>query len=128
MSGQEPVSEVRLRRRSTPYDFVVTITSGGRTLQIYKGRSYQYALSAYWQGVSTLRFLAASGTVQMGLTKERAAFGSFRTQLEAGRAIALHNAFGGCAEWTSRHWIGGDIAEKIMSVIPGTLGLPREPH
>lgn len=122
------VDGVPLRRRSTPYDFVVRISSQNSTLEVYKGRSYQYALGAYWQGVSTLRFLRASGTVQMELTKERQPFGSFRTEVEAGRLTVLHHAFGKCAEWTSRHWIEGHIAEKIMSVIPGTLGLPREPQ
>jgi hypothetical protein len=128
MTERELVSEVRLRRRSTPYDFVVTITSGNQTLEIYTGRSYQYALSAYWQAVSILRFLAASGTVQIELTKEREPFGGFRTKLEAGRIIALHHAAGRCVEWTSRGWIEGDIAEKIIAVIPGTLGLPRDPN
>jgi len=95
-----------------------------------------------------LRFLTASGTVQMHLTKDRGPFGSFRTELEGGRLTALHHALGGCAEWTRRGWfdrevaekiaemmggdvapgnIGGDLAEKIMAVIPGTLGLSREP-
>src|SRR5438445_12236183 len=113
MRKEEPVSEVRLRRRSTPYDFVVTITSGNRTLEIYKGMSYQYALRAYWQGVSTLRFLTASGTVQMHLTKDRGPFGSFRTELEGGRLTALHHALGGCAEWTRRGWFDREVAEKI---------------
>ena len=127
MTEQDLISEVRLRRRSTPYDFVVTITSGNQTLEIYRGRSYQYALNAYWQAVSILRFLAASGTAQMELTKEREPFGGFRTMLEAGRLTALHHATGRCMEWTRRGWIDGEIAEKIISVIPGTLGLPRDP-
>ena len=130
MNEQEPVSEVRLRRRSTSYDFVVTISSGNQTLEIYKGRSYQYALTAYWQAVSILRFLAASGIVQIELTKGREPFGSFRTELEDGRITTLHHAAGGCAEWTRRGWTGaeGDLAEKIISVVPGTLGLPRDPN
>ena len=126
--GELEVDGVPMRRRSTPYDFVVTIFYQDRTLEVYKGRSYQSAIAAYWQGVSILRFLKASGTLQMSLTKDHKPFGSFRTEAEAGRVTALHHAFGKCAEWTSRHWIEGEIAEKIMSVIPGTLGLPREPH
>ena len=125
--GELEVDGLRLRRRSIPYDFLVTILCQNRALEVYKGRSYQSALGAYWQGVSTLRFLEVSGTLQIDLTKDRKPFGSFKTELAAGRITVLHHAFGNCAEWTSRHWTDGNMPEKVMSSIPGTLGLPRNP-
>jgi len=120
-----PTTEVRLRRRSTPYDFEVTMICGGRSLGIYKGTSYQYAVNAYWQAVRTLQFLGSSGKIRIGLLNGKQPFGAFATEVERGRAISLHTASGKCIEWFNKGWIGEDIAEKVIATVPGTLGPAR---
>lgn len=118
-------SVVTLRERSTPYDFRVEAICDSRSLQLYKGRSYNYALSAYWQAINVIRFLGAFAKIQIVLAKAKHPIGGFETTLESGRITTLHKPSGQCQEWTRRGWIEGDIAEKMISIIPGTLGLPR---
>lgn len=97
-----------------------------QSLNLYKGASHDSARVSYWQTVSTMRFFGSSGTVDMDITKSKKPFGGFRTKLETGRVTLLHQARGECEEWLGRRRIGVDIAEKMLSVIPGTLGLPRD--
>ena len=117
-----PTTEVHLRRRSTPYDFEVTIDGGERSLGVYKGTSYQYAVNAYWQAVNTLRFLRASGRVLMTLMTQRKLYGGFSTELDSGKVTSLHIASGQCVGWLTEPWLGGDIYKKIIATVPGTLG------
>src|SRR4051794_23649462 len=63
-----PVTEVYLHRRSSPYDFVVDMSFNSRSLELYSGTSYKSALSAYWQAVNILQFTALTGRVHMDLT------------------------------------------------------------
>ena len=117
-----PTTEVPLRRRSTPYDFEVTIDCGERSLGVYKGASYQYAVHAYWQGVSTLRFLRASGRVLMSLRAQRKLYGGFSTELDSGKVTSLHIASGQCIAWLTENWLDGETYKKLIATVPGTLG------
>ncbi len=119
--------EVALRERATPYDFVVTMTSGSRAAGLYKGRAYKSALHAYWQAINTLAFLLVSGKVEIALELDRKPFGSFISEVEGGRSVVLHKPHGTCNEWVTRGWTG-NLPEKFISHIPGTLGLPRDPN
>jgi hypothetical protein len=123
--GKDDAVDVPLRKRSTPYEFVVRISRDGGTIELYRGKSYNFAGVAYWQAVNTIRFLHSSGKVEMAITESNEPVGSFATVLETGQVISLHEPSGRCVEWAKRRWIGGSIAEKILSVIPGTLGMPR---
>jgi hypothetical protein len=119
-----PTTEVPLRRTSTPYDFEVTIVCGERSLGVYKGTSYQYAVNAYWQAVNTLRFLGASGQVLMSLSTQRNLHGGFSTKIESGKATSLHIASGQCVGWLTESWLKNDIYKKVIATVPGTLGPP----
>jgi hypothetical protein len=122
------VLEVPLRERATPYDFVVTMSSGGRIAGLYKGRAYKGAIRSYWQGVNTLQFLSLSGKVEIHLSLKRKPFGGFVTAMEGGQAVTVHRPDGNCKEWVTREWTGHPVEEKVISHIPGTLGLPRDPN
>jgi len=117
-----PTTEVGLRRRSTPYDFEVTMVCDGRSLGVYKGKSYQYAVDGYWQAVRTLRFLGLSGRVLISLTTGRKPYGGFSTEFERGKAISLHVPSGECVAWASENWFGENIYRKFIATVPGTLG------
>jgi hypothetical protein len=123
--GKDDVVDVPLRKRSTPYEFVVRMSRDGETIELYNGKSHNYSRVAYWQAVSTLRFLHSSGKVEMAITESNEPVGGFATVLETGQVISLHEPSGRCIEWAKRGWIGGSVAEKMLTVIPGTLGLPR---
>jgi hypothetical protein len=123
--GKDEVVDVPLRKRSTPYEFVVRMSRDGKTIELYNGKSCNYARAAYWQDVSTVRFLHTSVKVEMAITESNEPVGGFTTTLETGQVISLHEPSGRCVEWAKRRCIGGSIAEKILSVIPGTLGTPR---
>jgi hypothetical protein len=127
MNGEQKdgVVDVPLRKRSTPYEFVVKMSRDGETIELYNGKSHNAARVAYWQAVNTIRFLHSSGKVEMPITESHQLVGGFATVLETGEVISLHEPSGRCVEWAKRGWTGGSIAEKILSVIPGTLGLPR---
>lgn len=115
-------NEVRLRRRSTPYDFEVTIISIGRSLGIYKGTSYQSALNAYWQAVKTLHFLGSSGQLLISLGTQGNPYGGFSTELDSGKVTSLHVASGQCVGWAEENWLGENIHRKMIATVPGTLG------
>jgi hypothetical protein len=119
---ENPVSEVFLRKRSTPYDFSVVMRRGPQTLGLYSGTSAMYANSAYWQGVRTAIFLSLDGEVTMSVSKRREAYGTFATRMADGKVISLHIPSGQCIEWTSGSWSGDHVYEKIIATIPGMPG------
>ena len=123
--GKNDVIDVPLRRRSTPYEFVVKMSRDGETIELYTGKSHNHARIANRQAVTTIRFLHSSGNVEMAIAEGKIPVGGFTTVLETGEVISLHEPSGCCVEWAKQGWTGGSIAEKLLSVIPGTLGLPR---
>ena len=116
-----PITEVPLRRRSTPYDFRVIMNSNESSLGLYNGRSYKSALDAYWQGVRTLHFLHQSGRVSLNLSRDKQPYGSFHTEFNHGSASSLHVPSGRCVEWADERWSGENIEEKMIATVPGTL-------
>src|SRR5579864_8770761 len=109
--GRDEVVDVPLRKRSTSYEFVVRISRDGGIIELYSGKSHNYARVAYWQAVSTLRFLHSSAKVEMAITESNEPVGGFATVLETGEMISLHDPSGRCVEWAKRGWTGGSIAE-----------------
>lgn len=122
------VSEVHLRKRPTPYDFVVELTSGSATTRLYDGTSARYAKSSYWQAVSVGVFLKVDGAVRVVVTRSRTPYGAFETEVEAGRVRSLHIPSGKCVEWTTGSWEGEHLAEKLIATIPGMPGPVQSPH
>jgi hypothetical protein len=122
--NRNPTTDVPLRRRSSPYEFVVSLKHDGYSLCLYSGRSYQYALSAYWQAVKTCRFVGLPGQVLMELTENRTPYGGFLTELETGgKAKSLHMPSGRCSEWADAGWSPGDnLVRTLIATIPGMLG------
>lgn len=117
-----PTTEVYLRQRSTPYEFLVALKRDGRSLSLYSGKSYSKALGAYWQAVNTLRFVGLPGQVSMDLTENRVTYGGFSTELEnGGIGKSLHIPSGHCVEWADGRWSGDDLARKLIATIPGML-------
>jgi hypothetical protein len=117
-----PTTEVHLRRRSTPYEFVVAIRREGDSLCLYNGRSYRYALAAYWQAVNTLRFVSSPGQVCVDLTENRKPYGGFLTERDNDGTIkSLHVPSGHCIEWADGGWSGDNLARKLIATIPGLL-------
>ena len=119
---QNPITEVRLRRRSTPYDFRVLMMCDGRSLGLYDGTSYKYALSAYWQSIRTLHFLRLSGRLLISLTTDGNPYGEFSTEFDSGKVTSLHVPSGQCIGWAAENWLGENIYKKIIATVPGTLG------
>jgi hypothetical protein len=125
MDNQNPTTEVHLRRHATPYGFQVAMDSNARSLGLYDGKSYQHAVSAYWQAVRTLHFLHQSGRVSLNLKRDNQPYGSFKTEFDHGSASSLHKPSGRCVEWTAKRWSQENIAEKMIAAVPGTLGPVR---
>ena len=121
-----PVTEVPLRKRSTPYNFAVTIAHQGRPLTVYSGASANAVRTAYWQAVNTLRFLGTDGKIELVVMLSRQPYGSFVTEIESGAAKSLHAPTGDCVNWTSGSWSGDHLYEKMLATIPGMIG-PVQP-
>ena len=117
--------DVPLRKRSTPYEFVVTLTRELSSVRLYRGKSHNYARASYWQAVASVIFLGSSGNVSMAITESGVSVGGFKTELDAGTTILLHSPSGLCVEWTGRSFVGGPLAEKMLTIVPGTLGIAR---
>ena len=113
------VTEVPLRKRSTPYRFRVAVTQDGRTLKVYDGGSPNSARSAYWQAVHTLAFVKMQARVEMFVTLSNDPYGSFLT--ETGTKT-LHVPSGDCVKWMSGSWSGDHLHEKMLATIPGMPG------
>lgn len=116
-----PISEIQLRQRSTPYDFAVLLTSQAGQNSLYRGSSWKLAYSAYWQAVNLVRHLSQSATIQMNLAEDGEPYGSFVTQVESGKDQSLHIPYGECLKWAYRKWTLLNSAEKILATIPGML-------
>jgi len=124
---ENTIAHVALRKRATPYAYDVIVTSEERRAKLFDGKAYRDAVGCYWQAVEMLRFLKASGEVNLRLTENRNPFGGFTTKVEAGSLVVHHKPNGQCREWVTRGWIGHPIEEKVISTIPNTLGTPRDP-
>ena len=116
------MTEVPLRKRSTPYGFAVTITHQGSTLTAYKGASPNFAGTAYWQAVNTLKLLRADGKIELVVTLSGKPHGSFVTEIDGGSLKSLHAPIGECVKWMSGSWSGDHLHEKILATIPGLPG------
>jgi hypothetical protein len=125
MAMDNPVTEVSLRKRSTPYGFAVTITHQARTLAAYEGASANFARTAYWQAVHTLTFLRSDGKVELVVTLSRKPFGSFVTAVESSVVESLHAPTGECIKWMSGSWSGDHLYEKMLATVPGVPGPVR---
>lgn len=116
-----PVSEVQLRQRSTPYAFAVLLATPVGRKTLYRGSSWKFAHSAYWQGVNLVRHLSQSATIQIDLTEDGEPYGSFVTEIENGENKSVHVPRGECLKWAYRQWTLLNTAEKILATIPGML-------
>ena len=121
-----PVTEVPLRKRSTRYEFAVTVTHEGRTLTAYGGASPNYSRAAYWQAVHTFAFIRAEGKIELAVTLAKKPYGSFTTDLVTSGVKSLHIPSGECTKWMSGSWSGDHIYEKMLATIPGMPG-PYQP-
>lgn len=119
----DPVSEVHLRQRSTPYDFDVALCSEAGQMTLYRGTSWRFARDAYWQGIKTVRHLSQTATVRIDLIDDGEPYGSFTTQVVNGNVNgkSLHIPFGECLKWAYRSWTLLNKAEKSLATIPGML-------
>jgi aconitase A len=115
-------TEDRLRKRSTPYDFIVTIASDSGNRTLYKGRSANYAKASYWQAIKLVTFIGFSGNVNMAITKSKEPYGAFATELREKKVKSLHVPSGDCIEWMEGSWSGEHLAEKLLATIPGMAG------
>ncbi len=114
-----PVTEVPLRKRSTPYTFRVVITHDGKTLNVYEGASANSARSAYWQAIQTLAFLKANGRLELLVMMSKRPYGGFLTEVGT---KTLHVPSGECVKWMSGSWAGDHLYEKMLATIPGMPG------
>src|SRR5712692_4581236 len=101
-----PVTEVPLGKRSTPYEFSVAVTRDSDTVMVYVGKSANYAKSSYWQAVKVGVFLGANVSVRMTITRSRSPYGEFATEVDRGRVKTCHIPSGKCIAWTSGSWSG----------------------
>lgn len=117
------VREIPLRKRSTRYDFAVTMTRGSEHLRLYKGTSHNYATASYWQGVRVAAFLGLGhGAVNLEVILYGEHHGRFATELVGGKVTSLHVPSGECVAWTRGDWTGEHLAEKLLATIPGMPG------
>ena len=61
----------------------------------------------------------------MAITESGVSVGGFKTKLDAGKMNLLHIPSGRCVEWAGRSFVGGPLAEKMLTIVPGTLGIAR---
>lgn len=116
------IQEVPLRKRSTPYDFIVEFSTEGGSRGLYKGASWRVARRSYWQAVNVAIFTRATATVRVNITRSRAEYGAFVTHIQTGSAVTVHSPSGKCVEWTRGSWVGEHLAEKLLATIPGMTG------
>ena len=121
-----PISEVHLHQRSSPYDFMVTMTFNDRSLELYSGTSYKNSLAAYWQAVKTLSFARLRGNVRMALTVERQLYGGFITQIDPDSEARLHVPDGECLDWAYKRTLSN--VELMIGTIPGMLRPLKHPR
>ena len=91
-----------LQARSSPYDYRVAMGYGGRSLDLYNGRSPTNAMSAYGYAVDVTKFLGCSALIDISLIEPRsphAVFGGFTTEIKDGHMARRHKPYGGCAQW-----------------------------
>jgi hypothetical protein len=119
---ENPVTEVPLRKRSTPYDFTVTVSRGSERRRLYKGTSANYAKASYWQAIQMATFLGLHGSIHMSVFRDKQSYGVFTTEHEGGKVKLLHVPSGKCIEWTTGSWSGDHLAEKLLATIPGVPG------
>lgn len=131
---EDPVTDVPLHQRSSPYDFSVDVFIDSGSLRVYGGKhgnaSYKNALSAYWQAVNMLRFAHVAGTVRMELTVGRNPYGGFTTEVapihQPGREPVLHIPDGECLNWAYRRTLG--IVELMIATTPNMLRPVKHPR
>ena len=120
---ENPITEVPLRQRSTPYDFSVTINSSSRNLDIYSGRSWKCAQAAYWQAINVALFCGVEAEIDLTVTKNEQPYGAFTTRISGHKlADPIHVPAGHCINWTSGSWSGDHLYEKLLATIPGMPG------
>jgi hypothetical protein len=117
-----PARDVRLRKRSTRYDFAVTVTRGSEHRRLYEGSSRRYVQASYWQGVKVAAFLGMEGIVELDVLLFGDRYGRFATELAGGKVTSLHIPSGNCTAWTRGDWIGDHLAEQLLATIPGMPG------
>jgi hypothetical protein len=118
----KPVTEIPLRKRSTPYGFAVTIKHQTRRLTAYEGASANFARTAYWQAVHTLAFLRSDGEIELVVTLSKKPYGRFETEVESSGVKSLHVPTGECTKWMSGSWSGDHLVEKMLATVPGMPG------
>lgn len=118
------ITLVPLRRRSSPYTFDLAIELPERSQKLYQGRSYKYALFAYWNAIKVVGLLRATATIRLVVGQDRQDKGGFFTDIQAGIAQneGFHAAYGDCREWRNQNWDAQHLVEKLISTVPGTPG------
>jgi hypothetical protein len=116
------VTEVPLRKRSTPYDFAVIMARGPEERRLYKGSSARYAKNSYWQGVQVATFLGLRGSVRLTVILGDEHYGDFTTEIDGGKVSSMHVPSGKCAEWTVDSRAGVHLAEWLLATMPGVPG------
>lgn len=101
---------------------MVTMTRGSEHQRLYKGASYNYAKTSYWQGIKVAAFLGLHGAVNLEVILYGEHYGSFDTDLVDGKVTSLHAPSGKCVAWTRGDWTGEHLAEKLLATIPGVPG------
>jgi hypothetical protein len=117
-----PVTEVPLRKRSTPYEFSVDVTKDSHTANVYTGKAANHAMSSYWQAINLSMFLGADLLVRMAITRSRIPYGEFATAVNQGKIKSHHIPAGKCIAWTTGSWSGEHLIEKLIATIPGMPG------
>jgi hypothetical protein len=123
ITRDNPVTEVHLRKHSTPYAFIVTLTTEAGQQRLYKGESWRSAHDAYWQAVRVTRHFTQTAIVRNDLKENGEAFGGFVTEIKNGNVDSdcHHIPHGECLKWAYRKWTLGNTPEKILCMIPGML-------
>ena len=119
------ISYVPVRKRSSPYNFTVVMELAERSDPLYDGRSFKYAMAVYWNSAWVVGLTRGTATVRLVVKEKRRDMGGFLTRITAGtvKKEDLHAAYGDCQHWGNLPWSERHLVEKLVSTIPGTLGI-----
>lgn len=91
---RNPVSEVFLRRRMSPWNYRVTIEHAERVQVLYEGQSGVNAVKFYSASTRTTVFLGATATVRLATLDGKREIGGFITTMREGVLEQNHSAYG----------------------------------
>jgi hypothetical protein len=89
-----PVSEVPLRRRRSPWNYRVCLEAMSGIEELYQGQSGTNAKIVYGSCILTTRFLAGTATIRIAAMDGKREIGGWITKVDKGHTVVNHERYG----------------------------------